>query len=201
MIRDQALCSSELLSGKIGGPSVKPYQPPGLWEEVSFNAEDTYVEGQGEDLWRRSLYTYQKRQAPPPALLAFDGTTREKCVVQRGRTNTPIQALIVLNDPTYVEAARVLAQSVLQTPATDDQRLDAAFPRILSRPPEASERGLLVDLLERQRARFDGSPEDAAAVITVGEAPLDSSLDPRELASWTVVIQALFNLDEALTRR
>lgn len=201
MIRDQALCSSGLLSPRVGGPSVKPYQPPGLWEEVSFNAEETYVEGAGEDLWRRSLYTFQKRQAPPPALLAFDGTTREKCVVQRGRTNTPIQALIVFNDPTYIEAARVLAQNGLSGPGTDEQRMDSAFQRVLSRRPESSERTLLVELLARQRTRFDANAADAAAVVAIGRAPVDASLDPGELAAWTVVLQTLFNLDEALTRR
>jgi len=201
MIRDQALCSSGLLSPKIGGPSVKPYQPPGLWEEVSFNAEETYVEGEGEDLWRRSLYTFQKRQAPPPALFAFDGTAREKCVTQRGRTNTPIQALIVLNDPTYVEAARVLAQNVLGNPGADEQRLDSAFQRVLSRRPESSERAVLIELLGRQRARFHAGAEDAVAVIAIGRAPLDASVDRVELAAWTVVLQTLYNLDEALTRR
>ncbi|MFO1004302.1 MAG: DUF1553 domain-containing protein, partial [Planctomycetaceae bacterium] len=123
MIRDQALAASGLLRPQIGGPSVKPYQPGGLWEEVSYNAEDSYEESKDDGLWRRSLYTYLKRQVPPPSLLAFDGTTREKCTVQRARTNTPIQALILLNDPTYLEAARMLANSVLLTKASDEERI------------------------------------------------------------------------------
>ncbi len=109
MIRDQALAVSGLLAPKIGGPSVRPYQPPGLWEAVSYNGEETYVPDHDDGLWRRSLYTFWKRQSPPPALLTFDGPTREKCVVRRARTNTPLQALVLLNDETYVEAARVLA--------------------------------------------------------------------------------------------
>jgi hypothetical protein len=201
MIRDQALSASGLLSRRIGGPSVRPYQPPGLWEEVSFNAEESYVEDQGEGLWRRSLYTYQKRQAPPPALLAFDGPTREKCTVQRGRTNTPLQALIVLNDPTYVEAARALSQSLLRSPGTDDERITVAFRRILSRSPEAAERGTLIGLLQRQRSRLKDQADAPTAVVSVGRAALDSSLNQRELAAWTIVIQTLFNLDEALSRR
>jgi hypothetical protein len=109
MVRDQALAVSGLLVPKIGGPSVRPYQPPGLWEAVSYNGEETYTADSGEGLWRRSLYSFWKRQSPPPALLTFDSPTREKCTVRRARTNTPLQALVLLNDETYVEAARALA--------------------------------------------------------------------------------------------
>ena len=154
MIRDHALAVSGLLRPQIGGPSVKPYQPPGLWEEVSYNAEDTYVQDSGDGLWRRSLYTYIKRQAPPPSMLAFDGPTREKCTVQRPRTNTPLQSLILLNDPTYVEAARVLATRVLQTNSDDGTRLRQLVRRVLSRLPDDHELSLLRDLLQRQRDRF-----------------------------------------------
>jgi hypothetical protein len=119
LVRDQALAVSGLLSRKVGGPSVKPYQPEGLWEEVSYNAEDSYLPDSDDGLWRRSIYTYWKRQAPPPALLTFDANTREKCVVQRSRTNTPLQALVLLNDVTYVEAARVLARAIVTPEVTD----------------------------------------------------------------------------------
>jgi hypothetical protein len=127
MIRDSALAVSGLLVEKIGGPSVKPYQPPGLWEAVSYDGELTYQPDRGDGLWRRSLYTFWKRQAPPPAMLTFDGPTRETCVVRRPRTNTPLQALVLLNDETYVEAARALAALVLAQPGKEDERLRFAF--------------------------------------------------------------------------
>ncbi len=201
MIRDHALAVSGLLRPQIGGPSVKPYQPPGLWEEVSYNAEDTYVQDSGDGLWRRSLYTYIKRQAPPPSLLAFDGPTREKCTVQRPRTNTPLQSLILLNDPTYVEAARVLATRILQTNSDDSTRLTLLVRRVLSRLPDDHELSLLRDLLQRQREHFLKVPADARTLVSVGEWELNESLDPIELAAMTVVAHTLLNLDEAMTRR
>ena len=201
MIRDHALAVSGLLRPQIGGPSVKPYQPPGLWEEVSYNAEDTYVQDSGDGLWRRSLYTYIKRQAPPPSLLAFDGPTREKCSVQRPRTNTPLQSLILLNDPTYVEAARVLATRVLQTNSDDGTRLRQLVRRVLSRLPNDHELALLRDLLHRQRDRFRITPANATMLVSVGDWKLDESIDVIELAAMTVVAHTLLNLDEAMTRR
>ena len=201
MIRDHALAVSGLLRPQIGGPSVKPYQPPGLWEEVSYNAEDTYAQDSGEGLWRRSLYTYIKRQAPPPSLLAFDGPTREKCTVQRPLTNTPLQSLILLNDPTYVEAARVLATRVLQTDSDDGTRLRQLVRRVLSRLPDNLELSLLRDLLQRQRDRFRMAPANAQTLVSVGEWKLDESIDLIDLAAFTVVTHTLLNLDEAMTRR
>ncbi len=201
MIRDQALAAAGLLQREIGGPSVKPYQPPGLWEEVSYNAEDTYVPDVDGGLWRRSLYTWLKRQAPPPPFLAFDGTTREKCTIQRARTNTPLQSLILLNDPTFVEAARVLASELLQTESDEPQRRITMFRRILSRSPDDPELRLLTDLLQRQRQRFRESPEDAELLVTTGASARDHQTDAGELAAWTVLAHTLFNLDEAITRR
>jgi hypothetical protein len=201
MIRDQALAASGLLRPKIGGPSVKPYQPAGLWEEVSYNSEDSYEESNEDGLWRRSLYTYLKRQVPPPSLLAFDGTPREKCTVQRARTNTPIQALILLNDPTYLEAARVLANSVLLAKTSDEERLVEIFRRILSRNPEPRESTLLLDLLKRQRDCFQTDPAAADKLLQVGVSRHDDSHAPTELAAWTMTAHTLLNLDEAITRR
>jgi hypothetical protein len=201
MIRDQALAVSGLLRRQIGGPSVKPYQPPGLWEEVSYNAEDTYVEDPGDGLWRRSMYTYLKRQVPPPSFLAFDGITREKCNVQRARTNTPLQSLILLNDPTFVEASRVLASLVLQAKSDDRDRLTLIFRRVLSRHPEEPEVGMLEALLQRQRQRFSLSPDAAKSLLVVGESKCDELVESSELAAWTVVAHTLLNLDEAITRR
>lgn len=202
MIRDQALAVSGLLQPIIGGPSVKPYQPDGLWEEVSYDQEDTYEQDHGPGLWRRSLYTYLKRQVPPPSFLAFDGITREKCTVQRARTNTPQQALILLNDVTWIESARVLATNHLQSPAADDSnRVRCLFRAVLSRWPELSEQAMLTGLLERQRSRFRNQPDAAEAILQIGETPRPVNCDSIELAAWTIVTHAVLNLDEATTRR
>ena len=223
MIRDQALAVSGLLQRRIGGPSVKPWQPPGLWEEVSYNAEDTYVPDTGAGRWRRSLYTYLKRQAPPPSFLVFDGVTREKCTVQRSRTNTPLQSLVLLNDRIFMEAARQSALLTLRTQtADDDGLLRLLFRRILQRTPDADEVRLLSDLLHRQRARFATTPEAAEILLAVETSgQIDPSIEPgtsgkneslkdvdltgdpkpAEWAAWTVVAHCLFNLDEAVTRR
>ncbi len=201
MIRDQALTVSGLLRPRIGGPSVKPYQPEGLWEEVSYNAEDSYIPDIGDGLWRRSLYTYLKRQAPPPSFLIFDGTTREKCTVQRARTNTPLQSLILLNDPTYVEAARALAVDALQPVSDDPVRLQKLFRQVLSRPSDETESQLLRGLLNRQRERFLIDPAAATALLHTGGNELPADVTAQELAAWTVVAHTVLNLDEAITRR
>jgi hypothetical protein len=201
MLRDQALSVSGLLVETVGGPSVKPFQPPGLWEAVSYNSEESYLPDSGEGLWRRSLYTYVKRQAPPPMLLTFDGPTREKCTVRRSRTNTPLQALMLLNDDTFVVAARTLAAKVLQTPGDDDEKLAALWRVVLCRRAEADERAMLADLLRREQARFAENKEDAQKLLAVGVAGDRQSSDPITLAAWTVIAQAVLNLDEAVTKR
>jgi hypothetical protein len=202
MIRDQALAASGLLVERIGGPSVKPYQPTGLWEAVSYDGELSYQPDKGDGLWRRSLYTFWKRQSPPPTLLTFDGPTRETCVVRRPRTNTPLQALVLLNDQTYVEAARALAADVITHggPHPED-RLCYAFRGVTSRVPERDEREILVRLYQQQMTRFAGDHEAAQRLIGVGESPRGRELDSVELAAWTAVAHALLNLDEIITRR
>lgn len=201
MVRDQALAVSGLLVPRIGGPSVRPYQPPGLWEAVSYNGEESYVADTNDGLWRRSLYSFWKRQAPPPALLTFDSPTREKCTARRARTNTPLQALVLLNDETYMEAARALAAWTLQQPGDDATRLALAFRRVTSRVPVKDETALLVGLLQQQREHFKLSEGSAARLIDVGQSESGRSLDPAELAVWTVTLHTLFNLDETITRR
>jgi hypothetical protein len=202
MIRDQALAVSELLVEKLGGPPVKPYQPPGLWEAVSYNGELSYEADRGEGLWRRSVYTYWKRTAPPPGVQALDGPTRETCVVRRPRTNTPLQALLLLNDEGFVEAARGLAAVVLAAPASGvEERIAGLFRRVTARVPEAAERAALEALLTRQRARFAADPAAARALVAVGHSTAGRGLDPLELATWTVVAQTVLNLDEAVMRR
>ncbi len=200
-IRDQALAASGLLVERIGGPSVKPYEPPGLWEAVSYDGELSYQQDQGDGLWRRSLYTFWKRQSPPPALLTFDGPTRETCVVRRPRTNTPLQALVLLNDETYLEAARALAALALAQPGDDDARLGYAFRRVVARTPDAEELSILRHLLEQQRVRFQRNRVAAARLIALGASPTGRDLDAAELAAWSTTAHSLFNLDEAMTRR
>lgn len=201
MIRDQALAVSGLLVDTVGGPSVKPYQPPGLWREVSYNGEETYVADTGAGLWRRSLYTFIKRQAPPPSLLLLDGPTREKCTINRPQTNTPLQALLLLNDDIYLEAARRVAQDVIATDLQDDSRLRLLWQRMLTREPTRRELRVLRGLLARQRTRFTHDPESAEDVLSVGASPVHDDLNRNELAAWTIVAHTILNLDEAIVRR
>lgn len=200
IIRDQALAVSGLLVPRIGGPSVKPYQPAGLWEAVSYGGDQTYVADRGAALYRRGLYTYWKRQAPPPALASFDAPTRETCVVARSRTNTPLQALVVMNDPTYVEAARVLATMLMKEAGGPELIIRHAVRRVLGRDPSDREYALLSALSKRRRNEYEKNPEAAAALVRVGETPVDESVDLPDLASWTIVVSLLLNLDETLTK-
>ena len=204
LVRDQALAVSGLLVSKIGGPSVKPYQPPGLWEEMSFKGSfsaQTYEQDHGEKLYRRSMYTFWKRTVPPPSLQTFDAPEREFCIVRRGATNTPLQALILLNDPTYVEASRKLAERVLREAApSSPQRVAFLYRLLLAREPRAEELSLLLTVVNRQSTAFRKSPESAAKLLMVGESPADKAFDPVELAAWATVCSTVMNLDEAITR-
>ena len=193
LIRDGALAAGGLLKERIGGPSVFPYQPPGVWEAVSSGRPQEYTaqvyrQDRGDNLYRRSLYTFWKRLAPPPGLAAFDAPSREACVVRRQRTNTPLQALVTLNDPTYVEAARALATRALRE-ATDADRIVRAFRGALARRPSEAELSILLSLLRDQRELF---AKDAASA-----GRLAGSV---ELAAWTMVAGAILNLDETLTK-
>jgi cytochrome c553 len=199
MVRDQALAAAGLLVEQVGGPSVKPYQPPGLWEEVS---GATYEQDHGTSLYRRSLYTYFKRTAAPPGMIAFDAAGRETCIVRPARTNTPLQALVTLNDTTFVEAARKMAERVLREGGdSPDERIDYAVKLILSRPPNAIEESIFRNAYRRQLARFQQQPDEAAKLLSVGESPADASLDPAELAACAVLCNLILNLDETLTRQ
>jgi Protein of unknown function (DUF1553) len=198
MIRDQALFVSGLLVERQGGPSVKPYQPAGLWDELSGTGD--YVPDAGDKLYRRSLYTYWKRTAPPPGLSAFDATARETCWVRETRTNTPLQALTLLNDVTYVEAARKLAERVLHECSDTEDRLLQAFCRVTSRAPTDAERTILRRALERQLVDYRKDAAAARKVIKVGESVADQRLDSAELAAYTALCRLLLNLDEAVTK-
>jgi hypothetical protein len=198
MIRDQALFVGGLLTEKLGGPSVRPYQPEGLLKAIATDTD--YVQDHGPDLYRRSLYTYWKRTVAPPMMTNFDAAGREACEVRQSRTNTPLQALNLLNDVTFVEASRALAQNTLATPGNDQQHLDHAFERVLSRTPADRERTILLAGLAHHRARFTKDKEAAAALIQTGEWPVAEDLPPVELAAWTTICSTILNLDEAVTK-
>jgi hypothetical protein len=204
MVRDNALAVSGLLNSEIGGPSVFPYQPPGLWEEMAFGdgfSMQSYVQSHGEDLYRRSMYTFWKRTAPPAQLTTFDAPDREKCTARRTTTNTPLQALVLLNDPTYLEAARTLAQRVLHEAGRSPARRTAmTFQLATARRPSKQESAILVNLAKEQAKHFRAEPEEAAALLKNGESPVDTSLNPEELATWTMVASTILNLDETISK-
>jgi hypothetical protein len=207
MIRDTALATSGLLVDRIGGPSVHPYQPAGLWKEISHfgstpATRQVFVADRGEKLYRRSLYTTIKRTSPHPAMSAFDAPNREMCTVQRGITNTPLQALVTLNDPQFAEAARVLAARIITSLPSEDSaaRLDYGCELVIGRPPNDLERTALLQFLDVMGERFKTDSEAAKLVISIGESPVVTQLDPADLAAWTQVASLLLNLSETLTR-
>ncbi len=206
LIRDAALKTSGLLVPRLGGPSVNPYTPGDLWREISHYGStpatsQTFVQDHGEKLYRRSLYTYWKRTAPPPNMAAFDAPNRETCVVSRPITNTPLQALVLLNDTQFVEAARVFAQRVLAQEAADDpERLRWAVQEALSRPPTADEQRVLLAALARERQRYQADEQAARSLLHVGESPASRTLPIAELAAWTQIATTLFNLSEMVTK-
>jgi hypothetical protein len=199
-VRDAALFVSGLYKERIGGPSVMPYQPEGLWEDVSVERRDKYVPDEGDGLYRRSMYTFWKRTCPPPGMATFDAPDRETCLVRRARTNTPLQALVLLNDPTFVEAARKLAERSLQKPGTSDERLDHAFRLVLCRRPNAEERSELKGLLSQAQKEFDAHPDAAVDLLSIGKSARDTTLSEAELAAWTTVMSVLLNLDESISK-
>jgi hypothetical protein len=198
MIRDQALFASGLLVEELGGPSVKPYQPAGLWNELS-GAGD-YRPDTGANLYRRSLYTYWKRTVPPPTLGAFDTSMRETCWVRETRTNTPLHALTLLNDVTFVEAARVLAERVMKEETTAEKRLAKAFRLLTARAPTDAEAKVLRAALERQLAAYRKNPDAAVQLLRTGESKPDAKLDVAELAAYANVCGLIMNLDETVTK-
>jgi mono/diheme cytochrome c family protein len=202
MVRDYALAASGLLVPKLGGPSVKPYQPPGVWEAVAMIGSNTrdYKQDKGENLYRRSMYTFWKRSAPPASMEIFNAPSRETCAVRRERTNTPLQALVTLNDVQFVEAARALAQSALKSGDKPEAQFDFMAKRLLSRPLRAEEQKILNDVLGELLAFYKANPEDAKQLIAVGESKADPSLDAPTLAAWTMVANQLLNLDEVLNK-
>jgi hypothetical protein len=203
MVRDYALAASGLLVRKLGGPSVKPYQPDGVWEAVAMIGSNTrdYRKDTGDKLYRRSLYTFWKRAAPPASMDIFNAPSREVCTVRRERTNTPLQALVTLNDPQFVESARVLAEKAIKEGgAKPEERIEYVARRLLARPFTEEElpvvKGSLADLL----AEYKAKPEEAKKLIAVGDSKPDPKLDASELATWTMLANELMNLDEVLNK-
>jgi hypothetical protein len=209
MIRDQALFVSGLLVEKLGGPSVKPYQPGGLWKAVGYTDSNTanFSQDDGEKLYRRSLYTFWKRTSPPPAMATFDAPSREACTVRRARTNTPLQALVLMNDKQFVEASRHFAEQIMAEGGDSaDAQLVWAFRTLLTRHPDPAELSLLQEALQQQLADFSSRPEAASEFLDAATTlrnpdhlDRDRSQDS-QLAAWTMVASLLLNLDEAVTK-
>jgi hypothetical protein len=200
MVRDQALAAAGLLVERIGGPSVKPYQPAGLWKETAMQDMD-YVQSHGPDLYRRSLYTFWKRTIAPPMMVNFDAANREACVVRENRTNTPLQALNLMNDVTFVEAARFIGQRMIREGGPDPAaRLRHGFRLVLARGPAAFEEQVLLDNLRYHLDYFGGDEKKARQFFSVGESPPDPALAPRDLAAYGAVASLILNLDEAVTK-
>jgi hypothetical protein len=204
IIRDQALAISGLLKNRLGGPSVYPYQPDGLYKGIVVAANypgTKYIQSTGDDLYRRSLYTYWKRTVPHPTLAVLDAPDREVCVMRRAPTDTPLQALTLLNDPTFVEAARKLAErSIREGGDRPNTRLQFIFRLATGRMPDTEEELLLQQKLNEMLAAFQNDPAGAGALISVGASPHDAAIPASELAAYTAVTNMILNLDEVITK-
>ncbi len=199
MVRDQALAASGLLVEQLGGPSIKPYQPEGLWDDLQ--STEKYVQDHGSALYRRGMYVFWKRTIAPPMMVTFDAAGRETCIVRETRTNTPLQALTLLNEVSFVEAARKLAERTLTSGSADfDRRLRFAFRAVLTREPNDREIAVLRNGVVRHLAHYRAHPAEAVDVLRTGESPADATLDPVEVAAWTAVSGLILNLDEAVTK-
>jgi hypothetical protein len=200
LVRDNALSIAGLLSPTIGGPSVKPYQPDGYWENLNFPVR-TYEADHGESQYRRGLYTWWQRTFLHPSLLAFDAPSREECTAERNRSNIPQQALVLLNDPSYVEAARAFAARILKAGGADtSSRMQWAWREALARAPRSDELATARTLLDRHIVEYRRDPQAAEALLKVGLLPRPTDLDAAELAAWTNVARVILNLHETITR-
>jgi hypothetical protein len=199
MIRDQALALSGLLVEKVGGPPVRPYQPPGLWQELA--GGQGYKENEGEGLWRRSLYTYWRRTVAPPNMINFDAPTRETCVIRESRTNTPLQALNLMNDIAYVEAARKLGERmILEGGGNAESRVRRGYELVLARPPQANESAALSKALAKFESFYRDNPREAESFISHGKSPRNRTINSGELAAWAAIASLILNTDEAITK-
>jgi hypothetical protein len=200
MVRDYALAASGLLVPKVGGPSVKPYQPAGYWAALNFPPRE-WANDKGESLYRRGLYTHWQRSFLHPSLLAFDAPSREECTCERARSNIPQQALVLLNDPTYVEASRAFAERIIKEGgAGTADRLEWAFGCALSRRPTDEEVKLLTGLYAKHAQEYAADRDAARKLLSVGDHPMPKDADVAELATWTSVARVILNLSETITR-
>jgi len=202
MVRDYALASSGLLVPAVGGPSVKPYQPDGVWEAVAMIGSNTrfYKRDEGDKIYRRSLYTFWKRSAPPAAMDTFNAPTRESCTVRRERTNTPLQALATMNDVQFVEAARGLAERAYRAALTLDSRMDFLSQSVVARVFSPAEKLIAASAYRAFLKRYDSKPEEAKKLLAVGEKKADASIPAAEYAALTMLANQLLNLDEVLNK-
>ena len=200
-VRDNALAVSGLLVDKAGGPGVRPYQPPGLWNEVSLSGNVRFRQDSGENLYRKSMYTYWKRSAPAPSMTIFDAPTREKCMVERPRTNTPLQALVTMNDPQFTEAARNLAQRMIKEGGkTPQERVTFGYRLVASRQPKPIVANILLAAYNEELENFKKNAEAANKLLGIGASKRDETIGVAEHAAWTIVASMLLNLDEVITR-
>jgi len=202
-LRDYALDVGGLLNLKVGGRGMHPYQPGGIWEAVGYTTSNTakYSQDHGDAIYRRSLYIFWKRTAPPPSMTTFDAPSREKCCARRERTDTPLQALLTMNDPEYFEAARHLGYRMLRECGSNDaERLRNGFRLVTARMPSEKETSILTETLAAERARYTADNEAAKKTLSVGESPVPDDVPAPELAAYTMIANLMLNLDEAVTK-
>jgi len=201
-VKDHLMATSGLLNREIGGPSIKPYQPKGIWESSTSGRGQLakYVQDHDGKLYRRGMYTFIKRTAPPPSMLTFDATNRDQCEVKRLRTNTPLQALVLLNDPVVQEAARVLAEKLMLEKSSDEEKLNKAFRLIVCRKAKDNEFELLKNYFGIEKKNFSTSPAKAASVLSAGEYRHENIIDKSSLAALMQVIVMMYNIEEAITK-
>lgn len=202
LVKDHVLASSGLLNPEIGGPSVKPYQPDGVWETATSGRGELaqYIQDHGDDLYRRGMYVFIKRTVPPPVMLMFDASNRDQCEVRRLNTNTPLQALVMLNDPHVLEASRVLAEKLVQKEENLEEKIEEAFSRIICRPIKAKEKTLLLDYFESEKQYFMAQTDAAERLLDVGEYPKAEVQDKATLAAMMQVVHTIYNMEEAIVK-
>jgi hypothetical protein len=201
-IQDLVLASSGLLHSEIGGPSVKPYQPSGLWEAATSGRGTlaTYVQDSGNKLYRRGIYNFIKLTVPPPKAIIFDSSNRDRCEISRNRTNTPLQALVMMNDPLVLEASRVLATKLNEQYSEPEEAIAEGFKRILCREMKGKEKDLLLDYYQSQLEEFAANPQNAKKVLDVGEFPMNEKAITPANAALMQVIVSMYNLEETITK-
>ena len=202
IVKDHILASSGLLNPEIGGPSVKPYQPDGIWEVATSGRGSLaeYVQDHGKDLYRRGMYVFIKRTVPPPSMLMFDASNRDQCEVRRLRTNTPLQALVMLNDPHVLEASRVLAERLINKDINTEEQISQAFQRIVCRDMKPQEADLLETYFLEEKTFYENNPKEAEKLLNVGEYPHPEKLEYASTAALMQVIHTIYNMEEAITK-